>query len=80
LHSRTLRAIPARANDAAYGALNSAAQLEKVECFIDRLPAHAPVVTGGKVDRTHGGYFFEPTVVVDVRQDDEIVQEGSLVP
>jgi len=68
------------APDAAYGALNSAAQLEKVQGFIDRLPAHARVVSGGKADRTDGGYFFEPTVVVDVRQDDEIVQEEVFGP
>jgi betaine-aldehyde dehydrogenase len=68
------------APDAAYGPLNSAAQLEKVEGFIDRLPPHARVITGGKADRTGGGYFFEPTVVVDVRQDDEIVQEEVFGP
>jgi betaine-aldehyde dehydrogenase len=68
------------APDAAYGALNSAAQLEKVEGFIHRLPTHARVVTGGKADRSGGGYFFEPTVVVDVRQDDEIVQEEVFGP
>jgi betaine-aldehyde dehydrogenase len=68
------------APDAAYGALNSAAQLAKVDGFIDRLPPHARVMTGGKADRTGGGYFFEPTVVVDVRQDDEIVQEEVFGP
>jgi betaine-aldehyde dehydrogenase len=68
------------APDAAYGALNNAAQLEKVEGFIDRLPPYAQVLTGGKADRTGGGYFFEPTVVVDVRQDDEIVQEEVFGP
>lgn len=65
---------------AAYGALNSLAHLEKVQGFIDRLPAHAQVRTGGKTDRTGGGYFFQPTVVTGVRQDDEIVQEEVFGP
>ena len=66
--------------DAAYGPLNSAAQLEKVEGFIERLPAHARILTGGKADRTGGGYFFEPTVIGDVKQNDEIVQEEVFGP
>ena len=33
--------------DADYGPLNSAAQLERLGGFFDRLPAHAEVVTGG---------------------------------
>ncbi|MET8756356.1 gamma-aminobutyraldehyde dehydrogenase [Lentzea sp. NPDC004782] len=57
--------------DATYGALNSAKQLERVKGFVERLPAHATVVTGGhRVGET--GYFFAPTVVTGVRSDDEI--------
>jgi betaine-aldehyde dehydrogenase len=66
--------------DALYGPLNSAAHLEKVQGFIERLPAHAEVVTGGKADRTGGGFFFEPTVVTGVQQRDEIVQEEVFGP
>ncbi|MEV5650628.1 aldehyde dehydrogenase family protein [Nocardia sp. NPDC052254] len=66
--------------DAAYGALNSAAHLAKVEGFLERLPAHATVLTGGKADRTGGGYFFEPTVISGVEQADEIVQEEVFGP
>lgn len=64
----------------AYGALNSAAHLAKVQGFIDTLPSHATVLTGGRADRRGGGYFFEPTVVADVRQDDKIVQEEVFGP
>jgi betaine-aldehyde dehydrogenase len=63
-----------------YGALNSLAQLDKVEGFITRLPDHARVLSGGKVDRKDGGYYFQPTIVVDVEQDDEIVQEEVFGP
>lgn len=63
-----------------YGALNSEDHLNKVQGFIDRLPEHATVRTGGKADRLNGGFYFPPTVVVDVRQDDEIVQNEVFGP
>ncbi|MBP3976458.1 aminobutyraldehyde dehydrogenase [Microbacterium sp. BLY] len=56
-----------------YGPLSSAAQLAQVQGFIDRLPAHATVATGG-VRQGDRGYFWEATVVTGVRQDDEVVQ------
>jgi betaine-aldehyde dehydrogenase len=65
---------------AQYGPLNSAAHLAKVEGFFERLPDHAVVRCGGKADRAGGGYFFQPTVVTDVRQSDEIVQEEVFGP
>ena len=59
--------------DAAYGPLNNPAQLDRVGGFVGRLPDHAEVVTGGH--RTGDrGYFFEPTVVSGLRQDDEMSQ------
>ena len=61
------------------GPLNSAAQLERVDSKIRGLPAHANVDAGGtRIDRP--GYFFEPTIVTGVRQDDEIVQEEIFGP
>ncbi|GAB3895148.1 hypothetical protein GCM10029964_074620 [Kibdelosporangium lantanae] len=65
--------------DVYYGALNNAAQLDRVTGFINRLPDHATVNTGGaKVgDR---GYFYAPTVVSGLRQDDEIVQTEVFGP
>lgn len=67
-------------DDVTYGALNSEAHLEKVAGFIDRLPDHASVLAGGKVDRTNGGFFYPPTVVTGVEQKDEIVQEEVFGP
>ncbi|MCW2498921.1 MAG: Aldehyde Dehydrogenase [Frankiales bacterium] len=59
--------------DVLYGPLNNARQLARVSGFLDRLPGHASVETGG--GRIGGsGYFHEPTVVSGLRQDDEIVQ------
>ncbi|GLW98664.1 gamma-aminobutyraldehyde dehydrogenase [Microtetraspora sp. NBRC 16547] len=61
------------------GPSNNAAQIERVAGFVDRLPAHARVVTGGvRLDRP--GYFFAPTVVAGVRQDDEIIQQEIFGP
>lgn len=66
--------------DVDFGPLNSEQHLSKVQGFIERLPRHATVLLGGEADRTLGGYFFPPTVVADVRQDDEIVQEEVFGP
>ncbi|GAA3295408.1 gamma-aminobutyraldehyde dehydrogenase [Streptomyces cinereospinus] len=65
--------------DVLYGPLNNPSQLKQVEGFIERLPAHARVEAGGKrVGDT--GYFFAPTVVSGVQQDDEIVQNEVFGP
>lgn len=56
-----------------YGPLSSAAQLEQVTGFVERLPEHATVETGGRRQGDRG-YFFEATIVSGLRQDDEAVQ------
>ncbi len=57
----------------------TAAQLAKVTGFVDRLPEHARVEAGGSRvgDR---GFFYAPTVVAGLRQDDEIVQNEVFGP
>ncbi|MBB1252328.1 gamma-aminobutyraldehyde dehydrogenase [Streptomyces alkaliterrae] len=65
--------------DCAYGPLNNPVHLEKVQGFIDRLPAHAKVETGGERVGDKG-YFFAPTVVSGLRQDDEIIQNEVFGP
>jgi betaine-aldehyde dehydrogenase len=65
--------------DADFGPLNNANQLARVSGFIERLPGHAQVRAGG--NRTGArGFFFEPSVVTDLRQDDEIVQNEVFGP
>ncbi|WP_394194436.1 gamma-aminobutyraldehyde dehydrogenase [Microbacterium foliorum] len=56
-----------------YGPLSSAAQLAQVQGFVDRLPAHASIETGG-ARQGEKGYFFEATIVSGLHQDDEAVQ------
>lgn len=65
--------------DADFGPLNSAAQLDRMTGFFDRLPGHAEVVTGGRAVGERG-FCFAPTVVTGVRQDDEMVQQEMFGP
>ncbi|GAA2273999.1 gamma-aminobutyraldehyde dehydrogenase [Nonomuraea roseoviolacea subsp. roseoviolacea] len=61
------------------GPVNSARQRERVAGFLDRRPAHAEVVTGGRAVEGPG-FFYEPTVVAGLRQDDELVQREVFGP
>ncbi|PSK92346.1 betaine-aldehyde dehydrogenase [Murinocardiopsis flavida] len=65
--------------DSAFGPLNNADQLDHVRGLIAGLGPHAKILTGG---RRFGdtGYFFAPTVVIGVRQEDAIVQEEVFGP
>ena len=65
--------------DVLYGALNNPNQLEQVTGFIDRLPDHASLPIGGSRVGERG-YFYAPTVVSDLRQDDEIIQNEVFGP
>jgi betaine-aldehyde dehydrogenase len=65
--------------DADFGPLNNPAQLDRVTGFIDRLPDHAKVLAGGH--RTGArGFFYEASVVDNLRQDDEIIQNEVFGP
>ncbi len=61
------------------GPVNSARQRERVAGFLERRPEHAEVVTGGK-QPDMPGYWFEPTVVGGLHQDDEMVQREIFGP
>ncbi|WP_314176988.1 gamma-aminobutyraldehyde dehydrogenase [Streptomyces winkii] len=65
--------------DCFYGPLNNPTHLEKVSGFIDRLPAHAKVESGGERVGDKG-WFYAPTVVSGLRQDDEIIQNEVFGP
>jgi betaine-aldehyde dehydrogenase len=65
--------------DAAYGALNNAAQLERVSGMVDRLPDHASLETGGRRQGDQG-YFYEATVLSGLHQDDEQIQTEIFGP
>jgi betaine-aldehyde dehydrogenase len=65
--------------DAYYGPLNNPAQLARVAGFVERAPDHAQVRAGGSRvgDR---GFFYAPTVVSGLNQDDEMIQEEIFGP
>ncbi|HXW35269.1 MAG TPA: gamma-aminobutyraldehyde dehydrogenase [Acidimicrobiales bacterium] len=65
--------------DADFGPLNSRDQLERVSGYVDALPEHASVLTGGH-RIGHRGFFYEPTVVTDLHQDDQIIQQEVFGP
>ena len=65
--------------DTTLGPVNSQRQLERVEGFLDRKPGHAQVATGGK-HPDGAGFFYEPTVVADLQQDDEMIQNEIFGP
>ncbi len=65
--------------DAFYGPLNNAAQLARVAGLVDRTPVHATVQTGGS-PIAGPGFFYAPTVVSGLRQDDEMIQNEIFGP
>jgi betaine-aldehyde dehydrogenase len=65
--------------DAAYGPLNNVNQLARVTGMVERAPEHAHVAIGGNQvgDR---GYFYQPTVISGLQQDDELIQSEIFGP
>jgi betaine-aldehyde dehydrogenase len=61
------------------GPLNSKRQRERVEAFLSGKPGHAEIVTGGK-EPDLPGFFLEPTVVANLQQDDEMIQNEIFGP
>ena len=65
--------------DVLYGPLNNANQLERVGGMLARLPEHAQLLAGGS-RQGERGYFWQPTVVSELRQDDEVIQNEIFGP
>ena len=67
--------------DTELGPLISAAHRDRVAALVERAVAqpHIRLVTGGKAV-TGDGFFFEPTVLADAQQDDEIVRREVFGP
>ncbi len=65
--------------DILFGPLNNANQLERVGGMLNRLPDHATVLAGGaRVGER--GYFWQPTVVGGLKQNDEVIQDEIFGP
>ena len=65
--------------DVVYGPLNNADHFDRVSGFLERRPDHATVATGG-ARIGEAGYFYAPTVVADLHQDDEMIQDEIFGP
>ena len=77
--AKETRTGPPSDGEVLYGPLNNANQLEQVSGFIDRTPGHATVAAGGR-RQGDTGYFYEPTIVDGLRQDDEMIQNEIFGP
>jgi betaine-aldehyde dehydrogenase len=67
--------------DALLGPVNNANQLRHVSGFIDRLPDHAALGAGGsRVEGLGDGFFWQPTVVSGLQQEDEAIQNEIFGP
>ncbi|MEW9522163.1 aldehyde dehydrogenase family protein [Streptomyces tubercidicus] len=89
VHDQVLEALVAEASarrpgppsepGSAYGPLNNPGQLAHVQRCVDTLAPHARVVTGGHRvgDR---GFFYAPTVIAGVREDDGITRTEIFGP
>ncbi|HFK7271151.1 MULTISPECIES: gamma-aminobutyraldehyde dehydrogenase [Citrobacter] len=77
--TKSIKFGPPEDQHALYGALNSRNQLEQVKGFIERLPAHAKIETGGLAG-PGPGFYFEPTIVSGLHQNDEAIQHEVFGP
>ena len=66
-------------DDVLYGPVNNPDQLARVSGFVDRAPDHARLLAGGS-RQGDTGFFYEPTVVADLRQTDEMIQDEIFGP
>ncbi|MBE7190315.1 gamma-aminobutyraldehyde dehydrogenase [Jatrophihabitans endophyticus] len=66
-------------DDILLGPLNNAAQFERVSAMVERAPDHAEVLAGG-ARLGDKGFFYQPTVIGGLRQDDEMSQHEIFGP
>lgn len=71
---------PSEGDDVEMGPLVSQEQLERVSGFIDRARSGGATVVLGGPGKRGSGYFYEPSIVADVRNDDEIIQKEVFGP
>jgi betaine-aldehyde dehydrogenase len=65
--------------EAYFGPLNNPNQLARVEGMVERRPSHTEIVAGGHRVGSRG-YFYAPTVVAGLHQDDEMIQDEIFGP
>ena len=65
--------------DILYGPINNPRQLSHVSGLVERAPSHTRLVTGGR-QLERDGFFYEPTVIADLQQDDELIRTEVFGP
>lgn len=65
--------------DALVPPVNNVNQLERVLGFLERRPEHSLVAAGGSRQGDRG-FYVEPTVVANLKQDDEMIQSEIFGP
>ena len=74
---------PADADDLDMGPLVNSGQRDRVSGYVDRATSSGATVLTGGSSNGHGngrGFFYDPTIVADVTQDAEIIQEEVFGP
>jgi len=77
--AKETRTGPPSDEEVLYGPLNNSNQLAHVSGFLDGTPDHATVVSGGH-RQGDKGFFFEPTIVDGLKQDDDMIQKEIFGP
>lgn len=65
--------------DILFGPINNSNQMRHIDGLVSRAPAHARILAGGK-QKDCAGFFYEPTLIVDLQQDDELIQTEIFGP
>jgi aldehyde dehydrogenase (NAD+)/5-carboxymethyl-2-hydroxymuconic-semialdehyde dehydrogenase len=66
--------------DVHLGPVASRSQLDRISSYLDSAAADARVLTGGLSDRSGGGFYVDPTIVVDVEPGMRIAREEVFGP
>jgi acyl-CoA reductase-like NAD-dependent aldehyde dehydrogenase len=79
--TKELRQGPESEGEVDVGAIISPAQLDIIEAHVkDAVEKGARVLTGGRRNPRYEGFFYEPTVLVDVNHDMDIMREETFGP
>jgi len=79
--TQELRQGPESEGDVDVGAITFPPQLEIIEQHVqDAIAKGARVLTGGRRNPAYSGYYYEPTVLVDVNHSMDIMREETFGP
>ncbi|KHL05617.1 gamma-aminobutyraldehyde dehydrogenase [Sinomonas humi] len=78
-HTKTLETGHENDEENYFGPLNNVNHFNAVSRVVESLPEYARVETGGH-RAGEKGFFFEPTIVTGVHQDDDVVQKETFGP